>query len=135
VHDALLRVWLRPTAYRLERGELRAFLIVCVRNTAIDRKRSAARRFSREEAVRSEPTCAIETLPETDYVEHAKLVRALETLPPEQRAVIGLAYFGELSQSQIATRLNAPLGTIKSRAALGLRRLALALGRTPGDIT
>jgi RNA polymerase sigma factor (sigma-70 family) len=49
---------------------------------------------------------------------------ALERLSPEQREVLTLAYFGELSQSEIADRLGVPLGTVKARAFRGLRRLA-----------
>ena len=52
---------------------------------------------------------------------------ALATLPRDQRAVIELAYWGDLTQSEIAARLGLPLGTIKSRAALGLRKLARTL--------
>jgi RNA polymerase sigma factor (sigma-70 family) len=49
---------------------------------------------------------------------------ALERLSPEQREVLTLAYFGELSQSEIADRLGVPLGTVKARSFRGLRRLA-----------
>jgi RNA polymerase sigma factor (sigma-70 family) len=57
-----------------------------------------------------------------------KAVRAaLEELPAEQRQVIELMYFGGLSQSRIAERLALPLGTVKSRTLLGMRRLRGAL--------
>ncbi|GAC1402428.1 MAG: sigma-70 family RNA polymerase sigma factor [Candidatus Velthaea sp.] len=135
VHDALLHVWLRPEAYRIERGALRAFLIVCVRNAALDRKRNAARRFAIDRQIAQTTACDVERTAETDYVEHARLVDALAALPLEQRTVIGLAYFGECSQAQIAARLGVPLGTIKSRASLGLRRLALAMRQTQGQST
>ena len=52
---------------------------------------------------------------------------ALATLPREQRDVIELAYWGDYTQAEIASRLGIPLGTIKSRAALGLRKLARTL--------
>lgn len=54
--------------------------------------------------------------------------QALEGLPPNQRQVIELMYFGGLSQTQIAERLSLPLGTVKSRTLLGMRRLRAALG-------
>ena len=53
---------------------------------------------------------------------------ALERLPAAQREVLTLAYFGELTQSEIADRLGVPLGTVKARAFRGLRRLADMLG-------
>ncbi len=59
--------------------------------------------------------------------ERAEVRAALGDLPPEQRRVIELMYFGGRSQSQIATELNLPLGTVKSRTLLGMRRLRGAL--------
>jgi RNA polymerase sigma factor (sigma-70 family) len=53
---------------------------------------------------------------------------ALERLPKEQREVLTLAYFGELTQREIAERLSVPLGTVKARAFRGLRRIADILG-------
>ena len=53
---------------------------------------------------------------------------ALERLPMEQREVLALAYFGDLTQSEIAERLGVPLGTVKARTFRGLRRLADILG-------
>ena len=60
-------------------------------------------------------------------VEARALARALQTLPEEQRSVLVLAYFAELSQSQIASRLRLPLGTVKKRVSLGMRKLRNAL--------
>ena len=53
---------------------------------------------------------------------------ALNSLPPEQKQVIELAYFGGLSHSEIATQLAAPIGTVKGRIRLGLDRLRVAMG-------
>ncbi|TME35830.1 MAG: hypothetical protein E6I75_11030, partial [Chloroflexi bacterium] len=53
---------------------------------------------------------------------------ALKALPPEQKQVIELAYFGGLSHSEIATQLAAPIGTVKGRIRLGLDRLRVAMG-------
>ena len=55
------------------------------------------------------------------------MLRALNALPPEQRRVLVLAYFGELSQSTIAASLGWPLGTVKKRVRLGLQKLRQAL--------
>lgn len=61
------------------------------------------------------------------YQERTLARRALGDLPPAQRQIIDLVYFGGLSQTQIATMLELPLGTVKSRTLLGMRRLRLAL--------
>ncbi len=53
---------------------------------------------------------------------------ALETLPPEQKQAIELAYFGGLSHSEIASQLAAPIGTVKGRIRLGLDRLRVLMG-------
>lgn len=57
---------------------------------------------------------------------------ALETLPPDQKETLVLAYYGDLTQSQIANRLGVPLGTVKARSFRGLRHLAAAL--VPEDV-
>ncbi len=59
-----------------------------------------------------------------------ELRNALDRLPDEQREVLVLAYFGCFTQSEIATHLGVPLGTVKARAFRGLRRLAELLGRS-----
>jgi RNA polymerase sigma-70 factor (ECF subfamily) len=122
VHDALVRVWAKPGVYRAERGSLRAFLIVCVRNEAISRKRSAVRLVATEQRA-----ATVTPIFGVDHAERIALRTALATLPREQRDVIELAYWGDYTQSEIAARLGIPLGTIKSRAALGLRKLARTL--------
>ena len=123
VHDALIRVWSKDGAYRPERGALRAFLIVCVRNEAISRKRSAVRHVASEQRAVTAPAFGI------DVAERVAIRSALATLPREQRDVLELAYWGDHTQAEISARLGIPLGTIKSRAALGLRKLARTLNQ------
>jgi len=123
VHDALLRVWRTPDSFRQERGSLRAFLIGCVRNEAMSRLRSALRRSEREKkAFRLEP------VPEAqpalvDHVEAARVRAALARLPSEQRLAVESAFFDNLSQREIAEKFDLPLGTVKSRVLLGMRKL------------
>ena len=62
------------------------------------------------------------------YARATEVRAALERLPAEQREVLTLAYFGDLTQTQVAERLGVPLGTVKARAFRGLRRLADILG-------
>jgi RNA polymerase sigma-70 factor, ECF subfamily len=127
VHDALARVWRSPDSYMRSRGAVRSFLTVCVRNEAITRLRSKMRRRKLEERVAAEPP-ENDELGAVDVIEHDRLRAALRTLPPEQRRPLELAYFDYKTHVEIARELNEPLGTIKSRIALGLRKLGAALG-------
>ncbi len=126
VHDALVRIWQRSGSYRPERGTLRAYLLVSVRNEALTRKRNAARHLTIEErAARGEQT-AYEIVM-NDPIERTRLRDALALLPAEQLAALELAYFAQLTHSQVAKRLGVPLGTTKSRIAIALRKLGTAL--------
>lgn len=77
----------------------------------------------------NEPAFEIEVV---DHVEATRVRRALDVLPPEQRRALELAYFGGLTHREIATALGEPLGTIKSRVAMALRKLARMLDKTQG---
>ncbi len=124
VHDLMLRIWLSKDSYRLERGALRSYLIVCVRNEALARKRKAARRHALDvHAMRMNVDDSAD-FAAVDHVELKRLRDALRTLPDAQRAVVELAYFGDRSQSEISSELGLPLGTVKSRVAAGLQKLA-----------
>lgn len=132
VHDALMRVWQQTTSYRPERGALRTFLLACVRNEALSRKRNAARHFRIEQQAAASDRREYE-IEVTDYVERDRLRRAVATLPTEQRSALELAYFEHLSQAQIAERLDIPLGTIKSRLAMAVRKLRAAMVACEGS--
>jgi RNA polymerase sigma factor (sigma-70 family) len=127
VHDALARVWRSPNAYSRARGAVRSFLVVCVRNEAISRLRSQGRRARLNERLASEPH-EHDELRITDVVEHDRLRMAMNGLPPEQRAPLELAYYEGKTHVEVADTLGEPLGTVKSRIAMGLRKLAKALG-------
>jgi len=130
VHDALVRAWQTPGSYVPQRGSLRAFLASCVRNEATSRARSNARRQERERrAYLLEPVLPA-TIEPADPIDAARVRVALDRLPEDQRRTIELAYFGNLSQSQIAELLGIPLGTVKSRVALAMRKLHAELAGT-----
>ena len=131
VQEAFLALWRNPDGYDPERGSVRAWLLSTVHHRAVDLVR-------REEAQRRRALEAVPEREEHDHaagvveeigaqVERASVREALQQLPPDQREVIELMYFGGRSQSQIAQELDLPLGTVKSRTLLGMRRLRAAL--------
>jgi RNA polymerase sigma-70 factor (ECF subfamily) len=124
VHDVVLRIWQRRGLYRAERGSLRAFLVVAVRNDAITRRRSAGRR--RELLLRFFED-AIDRDPAERTIE-PRLASRMNELPEEQRDVLVLAYARGMTHHEISEELRIPLGTVKSRLHLALRRLARELG-------
>jgi RNA polymerase sigma-70 factor (ECF subfamily) len=102
---------------------------VCVRNEAITRVRSKGRRERLAQRLAAEPQ-EHDELRVVDVIENARLRAALAKLPPEQRRPLELAYFEQKTHTEIAKELDTPLGTIKSRIAMGLRKLGAALGGT-----
>lgn len=126
VHDALTRVWRVGTAYARARGALRSFLTVCVRNEAISRARAQGRRSRLFERLAAEPV-EHDELHVVDTLERDRVRAALATLPADQRVPLELAYYGGKTHTEISRELNAPLGTVKSRIAIGLRKLGSLL--------
>ena len=122
VQDVLLRLWRRPETYAREKGALKAFVAVCVRNEALTRLR-AKRRAPELERRASSQTEEETTFEPFDHVEHNRLVRAMQELPPPQRQAIVLAYFKHLTHREIAERTGDPIGTIKSRLSTAVHRL------------
>jgi len=126
VAEAFARLWRAPKPYSAARGNLRNFLVVCVRNEAISRRRRRARNARLQQRLASMPLEHAELrLP--DPIERDRVRRALLELPVEQRTALSLAYYGGKTQTEIAAELAEPLGTIKSRIKLGLRRLGSIL--------
>jgi RNA polymerase sigma-70 factor (ECF subfamily) len=134
VQEAFLALWKNPQGYDQRRGSVRSWLMGMVHHRAVDlvRREEAHRRRAEAaipDAVADDPDPADKVAEDVDLPGERKAVRAaLDDLPPEQRRVIELMYFGGLSQSTIAERLSLPLGTVKSRTLLGMRRLRGALG-------
>lgn len=133
VQEAFLAVWRNPAAYDEGRGSVRSWLMGMVHHRAVDavRREEAQRRRVEDVAGTSAEEVedpAEQVIEEVDLPQERRAVRAaLGELPEEQRQVIELMYFGGLSQSKIAERLSLPLGTVKSRTLLGMRRLRGAL--------
>ena len=137
VQDVFTQAWRQASRYDPLRAPVVAWLMIITRARALDRLR---RRRSRIVAVELSP--AVPEPPDPDVTlealaitaEQAERVRgALGELPDSQRTAIELAYYEGLSQSDIAERLQQPLGTIKTRIRSGLLKLrdALTGGRDP----
>lgn len=120
VHDVMLRLWRRGDAYRIERGSLRAFLAVCVRNEALSRSRNEGNRA--RIAVAASESIDVPDVGES-VARRASVRAALETLSEKQRRSIELAYYDGFTHEQIARELGEPVGTVKSRLSASLRRL------------
>src|SRR5262245_31973383 len=128
VQEAFLALWRDPSAYREERGSVRAWLLSTVHHRAVDavRREEAHRRRARtaEPETLVEPDVSEAVVEEADLVDTRDRVRsALGSIPADQRQVLELMYFEGKTQSAIAEELGIPLGTVKSRTLLGMRRL------------
>lgn len=134
VHDVFLEAWRKAREFDAGRGTVRTWLLVRMRSRSLDFRRSAGR--SRHVSSETdEPVSETPAAPEEDPAlgpDRSAVRRALEDLPPAQRAVLELAYFEGLSSSEAAARLGVPVGTVKSRVAAGLARLRAALRGSEG---
>ena len=130
LQDVFWGVWRDAPQYDPGRGTPEAWLLMRAKSRAIDKLRSIRRRGQTFVAPVDE---SVVRAPDTDrpgaaVEERGQVERGLTQLPLAQRQVIELAFFGGLTQSEIATRLGEPLGTVKTRARLGLERLRSVLG-------
>jgi RNA polymerase sigma-70 factor (ECF subfamily) len=129
VQEAFLAAWRAGHTYDPGRGSTRTWLLTLVRNRAIDAVRARQRRPVQPlDDTFDPPDSADVPLQAALNVDAARVAEALHRLPPEQRAVIELAYSSGLSHTEIAAKLSVPVGTVKGRIRLGLDRLRLALG-------
>lgn len=134
VQEVFLRLWRKPESYLPQKGRFATWLISVTRNRAVDAVRSRNRRYrfetsSPEEQERDVPDVEGEDPALTaELADQRRLVlAAMRDLPPEQRQVIELAYFGGLTQQEIAEATGQPLGTVKTRIRLGMQKLRAAL--------
>ncbi len=127
--DVYMQVWRQASRFDAERGALLTWLITIARSRAIDRLRASHMTQQRTEQL--DLTEGAQTARSFANIEEAVLLSergrivqtALLALPTEQREVIELGYFLGLSHSEIAERLNQPLGTVKTRVRLGMMKL------------
>jgi RNA polymerase sigma-70 factor (ECF subfamily) len=134
VQEAFFSVWRSRHHFDARRGSVRGWLLGIVRNRAIDvLRQSVAHELAN--ANDRPPEDLLEAPEHTaGEVGRRELVRellsAIDGLPPEQSRVIALAYYGGYTHAQIATMLDTPIGTVKGRMRLGLRKMARSMSAT-----
>jgi RNA polymerase sigma-70 factor (ECF subfamily) len=137
VADAFAQIWRSASGFDPARGSVAAWVATIARTRALDLVRSRKRRARvlEEAAVVTDEGETFVLAPSTEASDRgaemteasAIVQRSLADLPAAQRTVIELAYFGGLSQSEIAAKLSEPLGTVKTRMRAGMEKLRQAL--------
>ncbi len=135
--EAFLSLWRTHARFDAARGSVRSWLLRIVRNRAIDSLRRSAGTAPRLD---HDDDAALEALPAAQLTDAEAIRRvtasrvrgAVGSLPEDQSEVIRLAYFEGFTQSEIASMLNMPLGTVKSRMRLGLEKMRMSLAEGLG---
>jgi RNA polymerase sigma-70 factor (ECF subfamily) len=134
LQEAFVRAWTQASTFRTVRGNFASWLLSITHNLAIDELRRRQRRPQRVDALDGGDVL-FGLVDEATNVEEAaeaaalrdRVQAALRELPEAQRVAVELAFYGGLSQREIAAYLNQPLGTIKTRLRLGMQKLRDAL--------
>jgi len=119
LHDVFLEAWRSAKDFDPKRGRVRTWLAIRMRSRALDLQKSA--RVSRNAGDSGLDLLVDDGEPKSP--DHARVRAALAEIGPDQRKVLELAYFEGLSCTEIAQRVEIPVGTVKSRVAAGLERL------------
>ena len=131
--EIFLNIWLKAGSFNAERGEPRSWIMSVAHHKIVDLIRSRRRALTMTDP---EGYDTLELLPARqasteEQVEHnlerERILGAMATLPEAQREVIFLAYYEGYSQSEMATKLSQPLGTIKTRVRLAMQKLRTVL--------
>ena len=131
--DVFFNVWRRASGYHAGRGSVTAWLFSIAHHRTIDELRRRRRRQTQvHEGIDPADLPADDSNDPMEYAtsqfEYGQVKDALHSLRPEQREVVMLAYFGGLTHSEIAAKLRQPLGTVKTRMRLALKKLREMLG-------
>jgi RNA polymerase sigma-70 factor, ECF subfamily len=126
VQDSFIKVWRSARSYRAERGSVRTWILSITHNRGIDHLRSTASRRRTQDRVEmsAQTTQPSEAFAETwRNSQRGQVQEALKTLPEEQLKILELAYYSGYTQAEIAQMLDIPLGTVKGRIRLGMKKL------------
>ncbi len=132
LQETFLQAWSQAERYNPARATPAGWLLMLARSRALDRLRSATARERREERTAEAPqTARFEQPVGTRQLETEErrrmVVTALGELPPDQRRCLEMAFYDGRSQSEIATRLDMPLGTVKSRVRAAMKKVGAAV--------
>ncbi|GAA1829478.1 ECF RNA polymerase sigma factor SigK [Agromyces salentinus] len=131
--DVFLEAWQTAARFDPERGAAIPWLLTLAHRRAVDRVRASQSSRDRDLKVGiRDLDVPVDDVAEAAEIaiEHERVAEALTSLPAAQRECISLAYYGGCTQSEIATRLDVPLGTVKTRLRDGMIRLRDLLGVT-----
>jgi RNA polymerase sigma-70 factor (ECF subfamily) len=126
LQEAFLKLWRGAASYRAERGSVRTWLLSIVHNRGIDQLRSLASRRRMQEKIEAS---APKSQPSEAFTQswrnsqRGQVREALKSLPSQQLNVLELAYFSGYTHVEIAELLDLPLGTVKGRMRLGLKKI------------
>jgi len=127
--DALWQAWREAPLFDPSRSSVSAWLVMLGRSRAIDRFRASRARRAPENP-QPQPAPVTDALTDLEAAERAKIVKtAVGELEPKERELLELAYFSDLSQTEIADKVGIPLGTVKTRMRTALIKLRDALRR------
>ncbi len=126
VEDTFWQAWTQASRFDVSRGQVRSWVLSMARSRSLDKLKSVGRR--REEQLESAPAELLATERSADdrVLEEERIgavARALEQLPGPQREALEMAYYGGLSQTEIARATGLAIGTIKTRMRLGMQKL------------
>jgi RNA polymerase sigma-70 factor (ECF subfamily) len=132
LQETFLQAWSQADRYREDRATVCGWLLMLARSRALDHLRSSRSRAEREEKVSTDGSMPQVAEPvgtgDLEARERQRFVlNALSGLSEDQRRCVELAFFKGLSHGEIAAELEQPLGTVKSRILLGMRKLRAAL--------
>jgi RNA polymerase sigma-70 factor (ECF subfamily) len=131
-------LWTKPETYCAEKGKPFGWLITLARRRAIDclrRRQAYTRATDRFEIFHRQPPAQVRTAAPAEQMAFRNDLRVylqglMGLLPPAQKTVLEQGFFGGMSQREIARTMRVPLGTIKTRMELGVKKLAHMVGPT-----
>ena len=141
LQETFMEIWIQAKAFSPDKGQPLGWMITMTRRRSIDRLRKREAYVRLKERFCNEPKPAIPASRDDSSVKEVILSdtrsflhNALKSLPEAQKQAITLAYFKQLSQRQIAKATDTPLGTVKTRLELGLKKMAAAVGESKDKI-